>query len=726
MKKLLFCYFLLFWSPFLWAKDLTAKEALKIMNETQRAQLPHLLRQSQQEKFLKACGDQSFKSDENLFYQYCEAFISSDLCKDVEPEKRMNCNEDLKASVTHAPENVWNCMKGVGLGIKDIIVVLGKILEGIFTFITSPIESTKKGAKIASAGLGQLQNYVSTEHMRQLQIINKENPPPDSRNNKRRASAAVEEIILSNLIDNVFNFLGEKNTAFACYNDENKWKRSCQLITNIVSIVAGGAIAGKGIHSAAQWFMRPKPGTSLTPPSANVASKATKHPSGLSKEVREKILADPDFQKRIADIEASNGRGYKLTQQELATNMKVYYRQYKSTLDRTKLTPPSAIAAKNTNKPKTPTSKGETKTPVPEWASKSAIKKAEDFADKAKNNYSKARASLEKARNDLLEKSIKLNQLGGKTNSSKFAKAKRDYEKAHDLFKQAQNNAHLYSYEAQAARGEVVYLKNIVKVREKTDILNKNESDFANLRSTKYNLSEAKSTHTALIKRTNHSFKKANEAQERANKLTGKAREIAQQEANTLKTKTNYDQSLVDKAFKNVETLQEIKEQQIRDLFHKTKLSLNEIDTITYEVSTKATNKLLFPPAKTGRAAQIEKRKLSLNEAKNLNQQKPLGKLAVKEAEISYYQARELSAAARLNASRAHYAVEKAQKEADKLTKKAEETGSSIIAKKAEEAKEKVNFLKDIRQEKWTIEKEIEEKTIKAATKLRKARAAQP
>ena len=54
MKKLLFLNFLLFWSPFLWAKDLTAKEALKIMNETQRAQRPHLLRQSQQEKFLKS------------------------------------------------------------------------------------------------------------------------------------------------------------------------------------------------------------------------------------------------------------------------------------------------------------------------------------------------------------------------------------------------------------------------------------------------------------------------------------------------------------------------------------------------------------------------------------------------------------------------------------------------------------------------------------------------
>ena len=191
----------------------------------------------------------------------------------------MNCNEDLKASITHAPENVWNCMKGVGLGIKDIIVVLGKMLKGIFTFITSPIESTKKGAKIVGAGLNQFQNYASTEYARELQIINKENPPPDSKRNKTIAMKAVTGVIFGNLIDNVFNFLGEKNTAFACYNDENKWKRSCQLITNIVSAFAGGAIALKGVHSAAKWLM----GSKKFKPSLHGYSPYGSFPYGVSK-----------------------------------------------------------------------------------------------------------------------------------------------------------------------------------------------------------------------------------------------------------------------------------------------------------------------------------------------------------------------------------------------------------------------------------------------------------
>ena len=776
MKKLLFLNFLLFWSPFLWAKDLTAKEALKIMNETQRAQLPHLLRQSQQEKFLKACGDQSFKSDENLFYQYCEAFIASDLCKDVSPEKRMNCNEDLKASITHAPENVWNCMKGVGLGIKDIIVVLGKILKGIFTFITSPIESTKKGAKIASAGLGQLQNYVSTEHMRQLQIINKENPPPDSRNNKRRASAAVEEIILSNLIDNVFNFLGEKNTAFACYNDENKWKRSCQLITNIVSIVAGGAIAGKGIHSAAQWFMRPKPGTKLTPPSgtapASNIAKSTKTPpagspaylarhsediiAGMRYEMRGKelskaspihdlsnkrikeILHDPHFQKRIADIEARNGKGYEMDLTGLGNNIYSYH------LNLIK----KGLRPSRHHKQRKPSwwayekAKARTTRPLSKLANKEAeiagIKAARRQA--ARNNAQRLRE--DRALNKALRENRKqelIEEGNSPITASSIARQEAD-KRAKILSAQRKELQELDEIKfnntkklTPAQRSRRAELESKRAGQKQTVIFHRHKEDFREIQIARIKHASRVDPSIRLQNRANATLKQFKETQKEAAALkaeaqrtgsirTGRGAQQAQKEADQLKVQAQLHQSMANIAKEKHKAEMTKINSLVNTLADKAQISTDDIYRI-------ARNNIDIKEIRTASAA----RKLSLDEAKNLNQQKPINKLAtneffIKNREIltqnkqinkAFDDAIDLYTKLQDRANRTLLKANEAQKRANDLAKKAAQNPSNItMAQAAQQAKREAKSLNTTAKRQQTLANKAEKKAEALERKL--------
>ena len=243
---------------------ISAKEAIEIIKEEgTRFDLSFV--EPTQNQFLKTCGDQLFDKDIDLMHQYCKAFVSSDICKKVSPERRMNCNKDIIPSITDSPSLIWNCLKGVGLGAADIIVMLAAILEGIFTFITSPIESSKH---IVQAGkdLNQLQNYVNTGYMSELQNINKENPPPDSNNNQMTAAKAVSEKIFANLTKNVENFLAEKHREFYCLNNDNMMKMTCQHITNFLSLFVGGVVAVRGLYSSAKWFMNVKKGAKLTPP----------------------------------------------------------------------------------------------------------------------------------------------------------------------------------------------------------------------------------------------------------------------------------------------------------------------------------------------------------------------------------------------------------------------------------------------------------------------------
>ena len=253
MKKLLFFNLLLLSASFSYAENIiSAQEALKMINEQKgiTSHTPHLLREHQQKNFLKACGDQSFNSSEDLVYQYCKAFVSSDICKNIEPERRMNCNKDLNAHIIHAPENGWNCIKGLGQGLLNALVVAGRILK----LMLSPIDSTNKGLKAGAEKLAQLQNYVNTGYVRELQIINRENPPADSDENVRRATRAVVGNMFGYLINNAKNYLSEKSTAFACLNDDNKFKRSCELITNAFFIKEG---AWLGYYTAKGTLMVP-------------------------------------------------------------------------------------------------------------------------------------------------------------------------------------------------------------------------------------------------------------------------------------------------------------------------------------------------------------------------------------------------------------------------------------------------------------------------------------
>ena len=242
MKKLLFLNFLLLWTPFLWTKDLTAGELVQSLNQKADSDLHYFVKDSQQEQFLEACDDQTFNSDGNLVHQYCEAYINSEICQNVKPHRRFDCNEDFKKTsmIKGGLGNTFRCLQGLGLGVWDILALMGNILKAVFKFIISPIDSTKKGGE----GLAQLQNYISTDYTRELQRLNKENPPPDSGQNKRKAMQAVSGIILGNLMEGVEGFLNKHDTEFSCLNTRNKWQKSCRLFTNILSMIAGGAGAG--------------------------------------------------------------------------------------------------------------------------------------------------------------------------------------------------------------------------------------------------------------------------------------------------------------------------------------------------------------------------------------------------------------------------------------------------------------------------------------------------
>ena len=227
---------------------ISAKEAIEIIKEEEGTF--HFVNITEEE-FLATCGDVSFNKDQNLMHQYCTALVESDVCKNVSPMRRKNCDKDLISSFSDSPSLIWNCLKGVGLGVADIFIVIGKILKGLYNLISSPIDTTKKIGGAGGDILGQFQNYASTAYLRELNMINKENPPPNSKSNKMMAAQAVAGMLFSNLGSQVLAFLHEKNADFSCLNNANQSKEACHLATNIVSLFFGGKIA----INTVRWFL---------------------------------------------------------------------------------------------------------------------------------------------------------------------------------------------------------------------------------------------------------------------------------------------------------------------------------------------------------------------------------------------------------------------------------------------------------------------------------------
>ena len=154
----------------------------------------------------------------------CNIVIKSDVCKELEEENLLKCDE-----ISHKPQlNLWEYYKGCAKGVGDFF-------QGFFEFVWIIIETIRKGIKTnglqdGNNPLGEYFNgfklYIHSEYEK---AYAKTSPPL----RKVKAASLMTTSLSKQLLDMVLQWLQEKNDQAGCLNFEARTRMTCNLLAEL-------------------------------------------------------------------------------------------------------------------------------------------------------------------------------------------------------------------------------------------------------------------------------------------------------------------------------------------------------------------------------------------------------------------------------------------------------------------------------------------------------------
>lgn len=194
--------------------------------------------------YQKICTDNqslSFLHDnEENFSNICEIVSNSDLCKNIEAEDKLNCNDISENKIDLLSiDFLWNCGTGFLTALADIFnFLLESIVWVVQNVIPSVVTERFDNAIKFQQSIG---NYLAIE-------LEKEREKNQFSVDKKNVHIAVAGNVISKLMRTIGEIITEEHKKLGCYNADAREHRICRLIGDFVMPPAFAfALAIKGI-----------------------------------------------------------------------------------------------------------------------------------------------------------------------------------------------------------------------------------------------------------------------------------------------------------------------------------------------------------------------------------------------------------------------------------------------------------------------------------------------